>query len=95
MFNLLVNSGVFLALLSSAYGYPFQAKYKSMDSTVDCHDYPVVMSYHVHVTYMLTNDDQIAEVSALRDEATAHFSPMLGSDPVCQGTTEDPSGRYG
>lgn len=95
MFNVLFAVGSFAALLGFTAAYPFQKRYESMDTTVNCYDYPAPMSYHVHVTYMLTNDNQINEVSALRDEAQAHFAPFLGSDPVCQGTKEDPSGRYG
>jgi len=95
MFNLLFVVGSFAALLGFTVAYPHQKRYESMESTVNCYDYPAPMSYHVHVTYMLTNDNQIDQVSALRDEAQAHFAPFLGSDPVCQGTKDDPSGRYG
>jgi hypothetical protein len=86
---------IFVIFLALALGYPFQERYRNMEATVDCYNYPTVMSYHVHVTYMLTNDDQIAAVSAFRDETQTHFAAMLGPDPVCQGTAEDPSGRYG
>jgi hypothetical protein len=75
--------------------YPFQEKFRQMKANVDCHNSPAPLSFHVHVTYMLTNDDQIQEVSAFRDRAQAHFAPMLGSDPICQGTEIEPSGRYG
>ena len=95
MFNVLFAIGSFAALCSLAVGYPHQKRYDSMETTVDCHKYPAPMSYHVHVTYMLTNDDQINQVTALRDEAEAYFAPFLGPNPICQGTKEDPSGRYG
>jgi len=81
-------------LASTAVAYPFQARYEKMAATVHCHDYPAVISWHVHVTYMLTNDEQIAEVVALRQLATEHFAPFLGSDPICPGTPDDTSGRY-
>lgn len=93
--NILLVSGAILALIGVTIAYPYQKRYDSMEATVDCYKYPSVMSYHVHVTYMLTNDDQIAQVSAFRDEAQAYFAPFLGPNPICQGTKEDPSGRYG
>ncbi len=95
MFNVLLAAGSLVVFFGLAVAYPYQKRYESMEATVDCHNYPAPMSYHVHVTYMLTNKNQIAETSALRDEAQAHFAPFLGSEPVCQGTKEDPSGRYG
>jgi hypothetical protein len=82
-------------LVGMVAAYPYQARYKDMDTTVDCHKFPAVISYHVHVTYMLTNDDQIAEASAFREATQKHFAPFLGEDPVCQGTAKDSSGRYG
>lgn len=82
-------------LVGMVAAYPYQARYKDMDTTVDCHKFPAVISYHVHVTYMLTNEDQIAEVSAFREATQKHFAPFLGEDPVCQGTAKDSSGRYG
>ncbi len=65
------------------------------DSTVDCSAYPTIMSYHTHIVYMLTNQDQIKRAGALREEALVAFADLLGSeDPACQGTASDPSGRY-
>lgn len=93
--NILFVSAAVLAFLSATLAYPYQKRYDSMEATVDCYKYPTPMSYHVHVTYMLTNDDQIAEASAFRDEAQAYFAPYLGPNPICQGTKEDSSGRYG
>eukprot|EP00602_Paraphysomonas_sp_CaronLab_P001138 CAMPEP_0185019944 /NCGR_PEP_ID=MMETSP1103-20130426/2538_1 /TAXON_ID=36769 /ORGANISM="Paraphysomonas bandaiensis, Strain Caron Lab Isolate" /LENGTH=223 /DNA_ID=CAMNT_0027550529 /DNA_START=194 /DNA_END=867 /DNA_ORIENTATION=- len=52
------------------------------------------MSYHVHITYMLTNKDQIKRAGELREEALVVFADLLGEDPVCRGTSNDPSGRY-
>jgi aromatic ring-cleaving dioxygenase len=94
--EMLALSVVFAAVLFVVtVAYPYQARYKNMEATVDCHKYPAVISYHVHVTYMLTNDEQVAEASAFRDATQEYFAPFLGSDPVCQGTKEDSSGRYG
>lgn len=95
MLNAFLTAGLLLAFTGLTVAYPHQKRYESMEATVDCHNYPAPMSYHVHVTYMLTNKNQITETSALRDEAQAHFAPFLGPEPVCQGTKEDPSGRYG
>jgi aromatic ring-cleaving dioxygenase len=94
--EMLALSVVFAAVLFVVtVAYPYQARYKNMEATVDCHKYPAVISYHVHVTYMLTNDEEVAEASAFRDATQEYFAPFLGSDPVCQGTKEDSSGRYG
>lgn len=95
MFKVFLAATSLLALFGLTVAYPHQKRYESMEKTVDCYNYPAPMSYHVHVTYMLTNKNQIAEASAFRDEAQAYFAPYLGSEPVCQGTKEDPSGRYG
>ena len=54
-----------------------------------------MQSYHVHITYMLTNEDQIAQAGALRDVAEKEFSQLLGPDYKCTGTAADSSGRYG
>mmetsp|Transcript_11634 Transcript_11634/g.17653 ORF Transcript_11634/g.17653 Transcript_11634/m.17653 type:complete len:236 (+) Transcript_11634:90-797(+) len=66
----------------------------SLKDTVDCDSYPTIMSYHVHITYMLTNKDQIKRAGELREEALVVFADLLGEDPVCRGTSNDPSGRY-
>ena len=84
-----------LALLpqqSAAYGEKYSHK---MKANVDCGKFPPALSWHVHVTYMLTNDQQIQDAIEFRKEAQNYFSPYLGSDPICRGTAEDPSGRYG
>jgi hypothetical protein len=65
----------------SAYLNP-NNKHRSADSaTVDCHDWPAPMSFHVHITYMLTNDDQIQRAGELRSLALENFADLLGSDP--------------
>eukprot|EP01031_Cornospumella_fuschlensis_P029177 gene29177-35213_t len=90
-FVLLVAS----VFLLSAVAYPFQERFSRLKANVDCQAVnPTVLSWHVHVTYMLTNDQQIKEVSMLRETATEYFKPFLGEDPVCQGTDVEPSGRY-
>ena len=61
---------------------------------VDCKNHPTFMSWHVHITYMLTNPAQIEAAAILRSKALEEFSDLLGPDPKCQGTEEDPSGRY-
>eukprot|EP00300_Choanocystis_sp_HF-7_P024822 c26380_g1_i1.p1 GENE.c26380_g1_i1~~c26380_g1_i1.p1 ORF type:complete len:215 (+),score=30.26 c26380_g1_i1:44-688(+) len=50
---------------------------------VNCSEPPAILSYHVHIIYMLTSDGQIARSSALRDKARAHFNDVLGED--CDG----------
>jgi aromatic ring-cleaving dioxygenase len=67
---------------------------RGLKDTMDCAAYPPIMSYHVHITYMLTNKDQIAEATALRDVAQKEFSQLLGPDYKCAGTPADSSGRY-
>eukprot|EP01031_Cornospumella_fuschlensis_P029250 gene29250-35309_t len=70
-------------------------RFSRLKANVDCQAVnPTVLSWHVHVTYMLTNDQQIKEVSKLRETAAEYFKPFLGEDPVCQGTDVEPSGRY-
>ncbi len=64
------------------------------DASVDCHAFPQAMSYHAHITYMLTNKDQIDKAAELREEALQEFADLLGEEPICQGTPNDPSGRY-
>lgn len=86
---------VVLALLSSqAVSAYLSGHHDNKQATVDCHVYPTIMSYHVHITYMLTNQQQISAAIALRDIALDEFSDLLGSEPTCQGTVADPSGRY-
>ena len=94
MFNL-TKSVLLLALIAAVCAYPWQERYAKLTPNVDCHNFPPVLSYHVHVTYMLTNNKQIAAASAFRDAANKHFAPMLDADPACPGTVEEPSGRYG
>ncbi|RYH08174.1 hypothetical protein EON65_41100 [archaeon] len=85
------------AFLLSAVAYPFQERFSKLKANVDCqaNSNPTPLSWHVHITYMLTNDQQIKEVSALRDRAAEYFKPFLGEDSVCPGTEIEPSGRYG
>jgi aromatic ring-cleaving dioxygenase len=68
--------------------------HKTEKKTVNCHAFPQIMSWHAHITFMLTSQDEIAKAVALREEAFKEFADLLGSQPVCQGTPEDPSGRY-
>ncbi len=85
-----------IILIAQVNAYPYQARFASMKQNVNCQTYPQALSYHVHVTYMLTNDQQIESVQKFRDQAQKHFTPFFnGQDPVCQGTEVEPSGRYG
>lgn len=81
-----------LALTAGVLGH--EDPYTASLTDVDCHAYPTIMSYHVHITYMLTNKDQIQRTGELRDQALKEFANMLGPDPSCRGTQKDPSGRY-
>jgi hypothetical protein len=73
--------------------YPYQSAFANLKSNVNC-EYPAVLSYHIHVTYMLTNDNEIEAVSKFRNETLDHFLPFWGLDPKCAGTDVEPSGRY-
>ena len=75
--------------------YPYQPSFAKLQANVDCQKNPTPLSFHVHVTYMLTNEQQIKDVQAFREVALKHFAPLLGDNPVCQGTDVEPSGRYG
>lgn len=88
---------VLFALIDGVWGYPERIDRVSLKTNVDCSDgaYPTPMSYHIHITYMLTNSDQINSTATLRAEAESHFAPLLGDDKVCRGTSTDTSGRYG
>lgn len=83
----------FLSTLSFLAPVVSHSSFKAEEG-LDCNAYPPVMSYHVHITYMLTNDAQIKEAGELREEALVAFKDLLGLDPVCRGTEADPSGRY-
>lgn len=95
---LLIIQAVYIAWVAATNGrfYPDSnpdPKWNGIDR-VDCTKSPDILSYHFHVTYMF-KQDQIEAVQALRDEATKHFAPFLGDNPVCQGTPHDKSGRFG
>lgn len=85
-------AALFCALASA---YPYQPSFAKLQPNVDCHNTPTPLSFHVHVTYMLTSEQQIKDVQNFRDVALKHFAPLLGDDPICQGTDVEPSGRYG
>jgi hypothetical protein len=79
---------------AAAYGGKYDRT--KMTPNVDCSKAPPALSWHVHITYMLTNSKQIAGAIAFRQEAQKYFAPFFeGQDPVCPGTAEEPSGRYG
>ena len=44
---------------------------------------PAILSWHVHITYFLTSDDEIQQALALRDKTAEHFAPYLGGE--CDG----------
>jgi hypothetical protein len=50
---------------------------------VNCSAAPAVLSYHIHVVYSLTSDQQVAAAIALRASARAALAPYLGPD--CDG----------
>ncbi len=81
--------GLFLLSASALAHGDFHA-----ENVVDCMNYPTIMSYHVHITYMLTNKAQIVRTRALQAEAAKEFAPLMDLDSKCQGTEKDPSGRY-
>lgn len=84
-----------IGYLFTANAYPYQPAFSKLKANVDCKSNPAPLSYHVHVTYMLTNEKQIQEVQLFREQAIKHFTPLLnGLSPVCQGTDVEPSGRY-
>lgn len=80
MITPLATFASFLGAFSSVSSHPDQYS-SSLKDTVDCSNYPTIMSWHVHVTYMLTNDDQIKRATALREEALKDFADLLGEDP--------------
>jgi hypothetical protein len=88
---------VFFSFIAvSIYAYPRQARFSQLKPNVDCKSNPPILSYHIHVTYMLTNDQQIKDVSAFRDRAAEYFwGKSQGKEHICQGTAIEPSGRYG
>ena len=43
-------------------------------------EYPKPVSWHLHVTYMLTNDEQIQRAGKIREKAREHFKDFLGKD---------------
>jgi hypothetical protein len=63
--------------------------------SVNCSDHPPVISYHIHIVFMLTNNGQIQRASDLRDQAQKEFSQFFGKESACKGTSQEPSGRYG
>lgn len=92
----MMNKLLFIfAGLQLAWCYPFQESFRQLLPNVDCNGSPNALSYHIHVTYMMTNEDQVREVSAFRGRTEEEFADLLGEDPVCQGTVIEPSGRYG
>lgn len=42
--------------------------------------YPTPVSYHFHITFKLTNKNEIAKAVALREKAREHFKDHLGPD---------------
>ena len=70
----------FICALNFATAHP-DAYSSSLKDTVDCSAFPTIMSFHFHITYMLTNKDQIQRAGALREEALVAFADMLGEDP--------------
>jgi aromatic ring-cleaving dioxygenase len=52
-------------------------------SAVDCTKPAIVLSYHVHIIFMLTDAGQLNRTIALREAARGEFQSMLGSD--CTG----------
>jgi hypothetical protein len=79
---------------TAAYGGKYDRT--KMTPNVDCSKAPAALSWHVHITYMLTNSKQIADAIAFRQKVQKYFTPFFeGNDPVCPGTPEEPSGRYG
>jgi hypothetical protein len=43
---------------------------------------PQPLSYHVHLTYMASNEKQVQTAAALQDQARKHFKDYLGEDCV-------------
>lgn len=66
-----------------AYAAAHSTKYNV--SNVDCTGTPPILSFHTHIVFMLTSDDQLARAEALRDKTRAAFTEMglLGED--CTG----------
>ena len=86
---------VLLFSCAAAYRNDLQPVLNQHDAPeVDCHENPHPMSWHVHITYMLTSPAQIAAAGLLRTKALTEFAELLGPHPECQGTEEDRSGRY-
>src|SRR5689334_10247889 len=48
--------------------------------TIDCAGPPPILSYHIHVIYLLTDDAQMQRAAAFRDEARLAFAHLVGED---------------
>jgi len=88
-----ICSHVFVLL--SGQMYPDTKPNPAWDGTthVDCKGTPDILSYHFHITYMFKTN-QIDEAIQLREKCQEYFTPLIGENPICQGTPHDPSGRF-
>ena len=78
---MLVGLLLFFAFVVHCDAYGNSLVVSPKDQNVDCHAFPVPMSYHAHITYMLTNDNQINKASELRRKALHAFADLLGDNP--------------
>lgn len=75
------------SIMSALAHSPFE--YSALD--VNCSAPPSILSYHIHIVYSLTDDQQVAAAEELRALAREAFKDYLGPDCSC---ASDPDCRY-
>lgn len=66
---------------SHATKYPHvEANRAQLTKLKDDGDLPPILSWHVHITYFLTNPDNIQAALDLRTKAAEHFAPYMGDE---------------
>ena len=48
------------------------------NNELNCHEVQPILSYHTHIVYIVTDEEQTNRAMELRDEARTHFASYLG-----------------
>jgi hypothetical protein len=76
-----------IALFSVALLHPTKYNIRPMETCGDPDNNPAILSWHIHLAYMLTNPTEISDALALRERAREHFKEFLGEE--CRGIYDE------
>eukprot|EP01099_Mayorella_cantabrigiensis_P003228 TRINITY_DN24_c0_g1_i4.p1 TRINITY_DN24_c0_g1~~TRINITY_DN24_c0_g1_i4.p1 ORF type:complete len:229 (-),score=39.81 TRINITY_DN24_c0_g1_i4:201-887(-) len=76
-----------LSLIFVVCAFAHPTKYPHLRANANCSAPPEILSFHIHIVYIVTDAGAVQRALQLRDQARAHFADLIGPD--CEGLYDE------